>query len=142
MILVDTNLLVYAHITSFDQHDAARDWLDGQLAGSAKVGLPWESLIGYMRIVTHPRAFESPLSTRSAHAQVVDWLSRPPAWTPMPTDSHAELLATLVAPADIRGHLIPDAHLAAIAIGHGLTLMTNDGDFARFPSLRWENPLA
>ncbi len=40
-----------------------------------------------------------------------------------------------------RGDLIQDMHLAALAIEHGLTLASADGDFARFPRLKWMNPL-
>lgn len=142
MILVDANILVYAHVKDFEQHERARDWLDAQLAGTAKVGLPWESLTAYLRLVTNPRVFPEPLLAAQAMAQVDDWMSRPAAWAPGPTDAHATLLAGLLELDGVRADLVPDAHLAAIAIGHGLTLMSNDRDFARFPGLRWENPLA
>jgi toxin-antitoxin system PIN domain toxin len=142
VILVDANLLVYAQVADFDQHARARDWLDESLVGTAKVGLPWESLVAYMRLVTNPRVFPSPLPLADAMTQVRDWLARPAAWAPGPTDRHAEILAELVAPGGIRADLVHDAHLAAIAIGHGLTLMSNDGDFAQFRGLSWENPLA
>jgi hypothetical protein len=69
------------------------------------------------------------------------WLLRPPAWTPQPTESHREILGRLVADAGERGSLVPDLHLAALAIEHGLTLCSTDADFARFRGLRWENPL-
>lgn len=142
MILVDANLLVYAHVADFDEHDAARVWLDDQLDGTARVGLPWESLSAYLRLVTNPRVFPRPLSPTDAMAQVRDWLARPAAWVPSPTERHAELLAELLAVDGIRADLVPDAHLAAIALGHGLTVMSNDSDFARFPGVRWHNPLA
>jgi len=142
VILVDANILVYAHVENFDQHAAARTWLDERLGGTAKVGLPWESLSAYIRLVSNPRIFAQPLRAADAMAQVRDWLSRPAAWTPGPTSRHADLLAALLAVDGVRADLVPDAHLAAIAMGHGLTLMSNDGDFARFPGLRWENPLA
>jgi toxin-antitoxin system PIN domain toxin len=142
VILVDANLLVYAHVEDFDHHERARTWLDGRLSGTARVGLPWESLTAYLRLVTNPRVFPQPLPAAAAMAQVADWLGRPAAWVPSPTDDHAALLAALLAPDGVRADLVPDAHLAAIALGHGLTVMSNDSDFARFPGLRWENPLA
>lgn len=142
MILVDANLLVYAQVEDFGQHARARDWLDARLSGTAKVGLPWESLVAYMRLVTNPRVFPTPLPPGDAMAQVENWLGRPAAWTPAATDRHHAILAELVAVDGVRANLVHDAHLAAIAIGHGLTLMSNDGDFAQFPGLRWENPLA
>jgi len=73
---------------------------------------------------------------------VGEWLARPVAWCPGTTEEHAEVFAELLAIDGMRADLVPDAHLAAIAICHGLTLMSNDGDFGRFPRLRWENPLA
>jgi toxin-antitoxin system PIN domain toxin len=142
VILVDANLLVYAHVEDFDHHERARTWLDGRLAGTARVGLPWESLTAYLRLVTNPRVFPRPLPAADAMAQVADWLERPAAWVPSPTDDHTTLLTALLAVDGVRADLVPDAHLAAIALGHGLTVMSNDSDFARFPGVRWENPLA
>jgi uncharacterized protein len=73
--------------------------------------------------------------------QVRDWLSAAPAWVPVPTERHAEVFEQLL-PEVNRPELVPDAHLAALAIEHGLTVCSTDGDFARFQGLRWENPLA
>jgi predicted nucleic acid-binding protein len=77
-----------------------------------------------------------------AWAQIVDWLSAGPAWIPQPTERHAAILGDLLALPGVSGKLVPDAHLAALAIEHGLTLCSTDGDFARFRNLRWENPIA
>src|SRR5688572_13535238 len=142
MILVDTNVLVYAHVDCFTQHDAARDWLDAQLNGTARVGLCWPALLGFMRLVSNPRVFAQPLSVADAWRQVEQWLDCPPAWVPLPTDRHRLVLATLLPHAGGRANLVPDAHLAALAVEHGLVLCSTDGDFARFPRLRWENPLS
>lgn len=71
-----------------------------------------------------------------------DWLDCEPAWIPTPTERHREVLAELLAGSGVRANLVPDAHLAALAIEHGLTLVSTDGDFARFPGIRFENPLA
>jgi len=86
--------------------------------------------------------FFHPESTSSAWEQVESWLACPTAWVPVPTDRHQEVLGSLLAGAASRANLIPDAHLAALAIEHGLTLCSTDGDFGRFTGLRWENPLA
>lgn len=141
MILVDANLLVYAHVSSLPQHDAARPWLDQRLNGTAPVGLPWPSLLAFLRLVSNPRIFERPKAVTNAWGQVGAWLDCAPVWVPQPTDRHREVLGPLLTAAD-RANLVPDAHLAALAIEHGLTLCSTDGDFARFPGLRWENPLA
>lgn len=140
MIIIDANLLIYARSTSFPQHDVARNWLDDRLNEGGRVALPWESLIPFLRILSHPRIVERPEAIESLWKQVDAWLALEVVWVPTPTDRHAEILSSL-APLISRPNLVHDAHLAALAISHGLTLMSTDGDFARFPGLRWENPL-
>jgi hypothetical protein len=142
VILVDVNLLIYATSERMPQYRAANAWLKEQLNGSAQVGLPWSSLLGYLRIVTNPRAFSGSLRMHDAWEQIRSWLNCDLVWIPRPTDRHADILAGLVTLPDVHGELVPDAHLAALAIEHGLTLCSTDGDFARFPGLRWTNPLA
>jgi len=141
MILVDANLLVYAHVGSLPQHGKAREWLDERLNGAPPVGLPWPSLLGFLRLSANPRIFERPLSMILAWRQVKSWLQCDPVWIPVPTEKHGQILESLLAEVGSRSNLVPDAHLAALAIEHGLILCSTDGDFARFPSLRWENPL-
>ncbi len=142
MILVDANLLIYARTTVFSQHEAARDWLDGRLNGSARVGLPWASLLAFLRLVSNPRVFERPEHIATAWQQVEEWLDCETVWIPQPAARHPDILGGLLRSAAAGGKLVPDAYLAALAIEHGLTLASTDGDFARFPGLRWENPLA
>jgi toxin-antitoxin system PIN domain toxin len=141
VILVDSNLLIYAHLSRFPQHEAARKWLDGQLNGSTAVGLPWESLLAFVRLVSNPRVFERPLPVATAWDQAKSWLGFPNVWSPLPTENHRALLDGLLGKAATRANHVPDAHLAALALGHGLTLCSTDGDFARFPGLRYLNPL-
>ena len=142
MILIDVNILLYARNIDADHHSASREWLDQQLSGSTPVGLPWASLLGFLRIATNPRVFRQSLSMDAAMKQVSSWLSADPAWTPGPTDRHTTVLADLLALPGMYGNLVSDAHLAALAIEHGLTLCSTDGDFARFPGLAWRNPIA
>lgn len=141
MIPVDANVLVYAHSRSFPQHESARAWLDGRLNGSAPVGLPWPSLLAFVRVMCNPRVLDRPRSPVQAWDQVGAWLDCPSVWIPLPTERHRETLGDLLRVAVPRGNLISDAHLAALALEHGLALCSTDGDFARFPGLRWGNPL-
>jgi len=141
VILLDANLLIYAHVTSFPQHQRARGWLDGQLSGNGPVGLPWPSLLGFLRLVTNPRVFARPETMTQAWRQVLQWLDCEVAWIPQPTERHRDILATLLRSAGMQANLVPDTHLAALAIEHGLLLCSTDGDFARFPGVRWQNPL-
>jgi toxin-antitoxin system PIN domain toxin len=141
VILVDANILVYAHVDTFAEHAAARDWLDAQLSGVAPVGLPWESLLAFLRLVTNPRVFERPEPVAAAWRQVRSWLACEPVWTPQATERHPEMMDAFLALPGLHANLVPDAHLAALAVEHGLTLCSADGDFARFPGVRWLNPL-
>jgi toxin-antitoxin system PIN domain toxin len=141
VILVDANLLIYAHVSTFSQHERARSWLDEQMNGAAPVGLPWSSLLAFLRLVTNPRLFDNPESITDAWEQVVAWLNCDSSWIPAPTERHAQILGSLLAGPGVHANLVPDAHLAALAIEHGLILCSTDGDFGRFPGLRWRNPL-
>lgn len=141
MILVDANLLIYAHVATFPQHDAAREWLDSRINGTAPVGLPWPSILGFVRLVTNPRVFERPEPVDEAWRQIEEWLDEPTVWIPLPAERHREILGDILIKLGVRANLVPDAHLAALAIEHGLILCSTDGDFGRFPDLRWENPI-
>ena len=133
---------MYAHVSDFGQHARARAWLDERLSGSARVGLPWISLVAFLRLVTNPRVFARPEPVDAAWRQVEGWLECDPVWIPEASARHREILASQLPHATAGANLVPDAHLAALAIEHGLILASTDGDFARFPDLRWENPLA
>ncbi|MGA9794712.1 MAG: TA system VapC family ribonuclease toxin [Rhizomicrobium sp.] len=141
MILVDTNLLLYASIPSATEHARSREWLYEQLAGEHRIGLPWHSLLGFVRLASDRRVYATGPSVALAWQTVSAWLDVPKVWIPQPTDRHAEVLNALFNSAQVRSDMIMDTHLAALAIEHGLTLCSNDRDFARFPGLRWINPL-
>ena len=140
-MIVDANLLLYAKISSFPEHSNAKKWLDAAFQSGERLGLPWDSLTAFVRISTNPRLFERPLGISAAWHQVKQWLEAPSVWTPGPTERHTRLLETLIPYCSGAPGLIHDAHLAAIALGHGVAVYSMDGDFARFPSVRWLNPL-
>lgn len=142
MILVDANLLLYAVIADYPQHTAAHAWLDDRLNGHARVALPWPSLLAFVRVSTNPRLFSNPFTMVEAWSRVGRWLDLDNVWTPAPTDRHREILARFLQTTAGSPKLVSDAHLAALAIEHGLILCSTDGDFGRFEGLRWENPLA
>jgi len=142
VILVDTNLLIYAYIKDLPQHEAALDWLDRQLNEISKVGLPWAALLAFVRLVSNPRIFKNPVSLPVAWQQVVTWLSAPSAWIPAPTNQHAAILGALLSTEGLKANDVPDVHLAALAIEHDLLLCSGDGGYDRFAGLRWQNPLS
>ena len=141
MILIDANLLLYAKVQDYPQHAKTRAWLDERLNQPARVGLPWPSLLAFLRIATNVRVFSSPLSIDEAWDQVSQWLAIPQVWIPQPTDRHAKVVEELLQDGGVVGGLVMDAHLAALAREHGLQLCSADSDFARFPGLSWFNPL-
>ncbi len=140
-MIVDANILLYARNASDPRHDAARDWLESVLNGDTRVGLPWSTLGAFLRIATNPRAFPDPLTPEDAFEQVDDWLDAPRAWLPQPTPRFRRILGRLMRNHQARGPLITDAMLAALAIDHGVALVSTDADFARFSEVRWLNPL-
>ena len=110
--------------------------------GNAPVGLPWASLLSFIRIATNTRIFDNPDTPASAWREVERWLDCPAGWIPSPGERHRTILGDLLVRYGGQADLVPDVHLAALAIEHGLVLCSADGDFARFAELKWENPLA
>jgi len=140
-MLLDANLLLYAVNERAAQHEAATVWLTAQLNGRRRVGLPWQSLAAFLRISTHPRAFEHPLDSATAWERVTDWLAAPAVWVPQPGPGHPTLLGEVLIQHEVAGNLVPDAQLVALALEHGLAVYSTDTDFARFPEIEWRNPL-
>jgi toxin-antitoxin system PIN domain toxin len=139
-VLLDANLLLWAHHRGFAQHERARGWLAATLSDIPVVGIPWPSVLAFLRVSTHPRAFQQPLEIQAAWKIVAGWLSRPNVRTPAPTDAHADLLRDMLVSGRATGNHTTDAHLAALAIEWGLLLLSADRDFARYPGLRWQDP--
>lgn len=140
MILVDANILLYAKISTYSQHKKAKTWLDNILSSTTEIGFPWETIIAFIRISTNPRVFERPLLLQDAWNQIEDWTSCPYARIPTPEKNHFEILKHQIPFSIGESGLIHDAHLAALAISHGLTIFSADNDFNRFKEVKWENP--
>ncbi|MDR2986004.1 MAG: PIN domain-containing protein [Nocardiopsaceae bacterium] len=140
-MIVDANILLYATDETSDFHPAAKAWLEDALNGPARVGLPWATLTAFLRIATHPRAARHPLSARQAWDLMTDWLDSGPVWIPQPGPRHLDVFRRLTIDGALQGNLITDAHLAALAIEHGVGVCSADSDFARFPELDWVSPL-
>ena len=141
MILVDVNLLLYAYNASTREHHRATRWLEDVFSRPETVGLAWETVLAFLRVGTDPRIQSKPLRLDEAVTVVDGWLARSNVTLVNATSQHWGVMAKLLPESRVRGSLIMDAHLAALAIEHGATLCTNDRDFARFPGLRVEYPL-
>jgi toxin-antitoxin system PIN domain toxin len=141
MLLPDVNLLVFAHNEAAPGHARARAWWEGVMNRHEPVGLPWAVALGFVRLVTHPAVLVQPLEPLAALAHVELWLGQSQVDVLEPGPRHLAILRDLFGAAGVAGALTTDAHLAALAIEHQCELHSNDTDFARFPGLRWRDPL-
>ena len=141
MIVLDANILLYAYDEESTHHAVASSWLERTLSSGKLVGLPWQTVAAFLRISTNPRAMNRRLLLEEAIDVVNDWLNTPNIRILGPTEDHWQVLQGVMLEGQATGPLITDAELAAITIEYGGVLHTTDRDFARFPSLRWKNPL-
>ena len=141
MILPDINLLVYAYDPRSRHHAQARQWWEDQLNGSRMIGLAWVGMLGFIRILTNRRMYENPYTPSEILEIVHFWLEQPHGEDCSPFRSTFLSVGKLLNQLGTAGNLTTDAHLAALAIERGLILQTTDADFARFPGLKWNNPL-
>ncbi len=139
-MIIDANVLVYAVDEDARYHAQAKAFLEEHLNGDRRIGLPWQSLAAFLRIVTHPRIMTTPMDGSSAAGFVNDWLDAPAAWVPDVTSRTWPILHDLIDAHAVTGNLVPDAQLAAIAIQHGVSVVSADTDFALFPEVVWVNP--
>jgi len=140
MHAVDVNVLLYATDIRADRHEPAHRWLTQALNAPAGVGFTWLVLLGFLRLATHPRVYERPLPVSDAVHAVETWLSSPGATILEPTGRHWRVLSGLVTPLGTGGNITNDAHLAAIALEHGVDVCSYDNDFDRFPGIRRHAP--
>lgn len=141
-MIVDANILLYATDSTSPHHGRSAAWLTEALNGDVRVGLPWQSVAAFLRISTHPRITADPLTSAAAQQHVDRWLEASASWVPPATGRTMALYRDLALRHHITGNLVPDAHLAALALEYGVAVVSADTDFARFPEVRWVNPLA
>jgi toxin-antitoxin system PIN domain toxin len=141
MLLLDVNVLVYAHREDAPNHRAYHEWLVRALEGPGAFGLCDLVLSGFLRVVTHRKVFDPPSSLKSAVTFVTQLRERPNRVRIEPGERHWPIFVSLCTTIGARGNLIPDAWLAALAIESGSEWITTDRDFSRFPGLRWRHPL-
>jgi uncharacterized protein len=141
MRIVDLNVLLYALNVDAAHHVAVSQWWNEAINGDEVVGLPWVVVAGFLRLATRRGAFARPLAPATAIEVVDGWLALDVVRLVREKDDHWQVLRPLLSEAGTAGNLVTDAHLAALAISHGATLVSCDADFARFQGLRWHNPL-
>lgn len=141
MIVLDANILLYAYDSSAGMHRAACAWVEDVFTNGEMVGLPWQTIGAFLRISTNRGLPGARLSVEEATDVVDQWLEQPHVRVLAPGESHWGLLRQMIRDGQAAGPLATDARLAAITIEYGGVLHTTDRDFARFPGLRWKNPL-
>ena len=141
MKIVDINLLIYAINKDTPHHSTAKKWIEDSLSSDEPFGFAWIVILGFLRIITNGRIMPTPLAPDVAIETVDDWLRQPPSLTVVPSRQHWSIFKEILRPLGTAANLTSDAHLAALAIGHGGRLYSTDNDFSRFQSLRWTNPI-
>lgn len=142
MILVDVNVLIYAHREESPEHAAHAQWLTSVVQSVQPFGMSELVLHGFVRIVTNPRIFPEPTPTPVALRFAAQLLERPNCVPVRPGPRHFAIFAELCRKSGARGKLVADAYHAALALEHGCEWVSTDADFARFEGLRWRHPLA
>jgi len=142
MKLVDVNVLLYVVNRKAPLHGIVRSWWEAALSDEEPVALAWIVLLGFLRLATNARVFPEPLTPEQAMERVEAWVAHPKTRLVAEMSEHWRILKQLLEETGTAGNLTTDAHLAALAISHGATLVSCDADFGRFRHLRWENPVS
>jgi uncharacterized protein len=141
VIVLDVNVLLYAYDSSSAKHTKAREWLERTLSEEASIGIPWQTVSAFLRIVTNHSLPGQRYSIEEAIHIVDEWVAHPHVRLLAPGEDHWSSFRHALLSGQARGAIVTDAQLAALAVEHGGTLCSTDRDFARFPALRWKNPL-
>jgi len=141
VIVVDANLLIYAYDRASPRYEKSRHWLEEIFSGMEAVGLPWQSIAAFLRVMTNPKLHGRQYSLDEAAGIIEGWMAQPSVRILTPADDHWLQFRRMILEGRAAGPLISDAELAAVTVEYGGVLYTTDRDFARFPGLRWRNPL-
>jgi uncharacterized protein len=141
VIVLDANILLYAYDSTSAKHAQAREWLETVFNEEPLLGIPWQTISAFLRVVTNAGLPGQRFTVEEAVKVVDQWMAQPNVRFLAPGEEHWNLLRRMLLTGQARGPMVTDAQLAAITLEHGGTLCSTDRDFARFPGLRWSNPL-
>ena len=142
MIVPDINLLVYAYNDGAPRYQLARTWREELLHGDEAIGLPWVVSTGFVRLMANPGFVISPLNPATAADHVRDWFQYSHVAPLDPGYQHLVYFRQCLSVSGSGPNLVPDAHIAALAMEYDAKVHSSDSHFARFPGVRWHNPLA
>ncbi len=140
MILPDVNVLVNAFRRDASDHELCHGWLSSVVAGDARFAMSTQVLSGVIRVVTHPKVFARPSSTRDASRFCQVLLEHPLCKVATPGERHWAIFQRQLVATGARGNLVSVAWFAALAIESGCEWITLDRDYAKFRGLRWRRP--
>ena len=143
MLLVDTNVLVYAANTDSQFHEPCRDWLARQRTRPDAWYTTWPILYEFLRVTTHPRVMRRPWTVAAAWQFITALLASPGLSVLVQTQRHAAVAEAVISELPhLAGNLIHDAHTAILMREHGVArICTRDADFSRFPFLEMIDPV-
>lgn len=141
LLLVDVNVLVYAHAERAPRHPEYREWLRQMAESQSAYAMSDLVLAGFLRVVTNQRVFDPPMPIERALETVHALRARPNCVLVSPGQRHWEIFDRLCRESEAKGNIVPDAYFAALAIESGSEWITTDRDYARFAGLRWRHPL-
>ena len=143
MKLIDTNILVYASVPYFDEHQLAKKLLEKIAQQKARHCITWINIFEYLRVVTHPKLIKpKPFGMDQALSNIKNLVDQPAVSRIDAGPDHLlyfEEIIQLVAP--VRGNFVHDCRIAAIMKEHGIRdILTRDNDFMKIPGLSVINP--
>lgn len=140
---VDTNVLVYAANEQAPEHAAARELLHRLAAGPALAYVLWPTLLGFLRIATHPKIFSSPLTPAQAAASVESLISRPHVRAVGEGEGFWANYQQVASESPPRGNAVPDVHLVALMRQHGISrIYSRDRGLRRFDGITVIDPFS
>ena len=142
MTLIDANILIYAYNTGAPEHAKSRAWLEDAFSADDQICLPWSVIHAFLRLMTSGRVLPRPVAMEVIVGIVEEWLSLPQIVVTVPGPRYFEIFRRCLIEGQVRGNLVNDAHLAALALEYGATVCTADHDFMRFDGVNIINPLA
>lgn len=143
MLVVDTNILVYAADADSPFHDPCRHWLEDQRARPDAWFATWPVIYEFLRVITHPRVAKRPWNANAAWGFIAALLASPGFDILVPTERHAAVAREVISERpELTGNVFHDCHTVVLMREHGISrICTRDSDFARFPSIAMIDPL-
>ncbi len=144
MVILDSNILLYAHIENFSQHKKVKGWLAQAISeGPEAIGIPWQVATSFLRISTSRRIFTQPFDLGFSKQCLDDLFKHPHVSAIAPKNDHWKHYSRILFELNLTGDVVMDAHIAAIAIEQKATVASTDNDFRRFSDyIKIINPLA